>query len=206
MEQRLWPEETAASAAPAEASKAGAADSIQGLTTRMKRGEEAAYREFYAQFGNRLLRYLLVVTRGNNEEAREALQLTMVRVVRYLKVFREEEVLWSWLTVLARSAVRDEGRKRSRYFRFIQRFVSRGITDTVPGSEPEERLDRALEEELARLPPDEREIVDRKYFTGERVSEIASALGLTEKAVESRLVRIRRKLKQSILKDLGNEE
>ena len=177
------------------------------MTTQMTRGDETAYREFYAQFGHRLLHYLLVVSRGNDEEAREALQLTMMRVVRYIKVFRDDAVLWSWLTVLARSVAKDEGRKRSRYFRFIQRFISRGPpTDTISTGAEEQQLERTLEAELARLPPDEHEIIDRKYFAGDSVSEIAAALELTEKAVESRLVRIRRKLRQSILNGLANEK
>src|SRR3989442_913928 len=85
------------------------------LTVRMARGDESAYREFYAGYFDRLLRYLLVVTQGREEAAREALQLTLMRVVRHIKKFDTETALWSWLTVLARSSVVDEQRKRTRY-------------------------------------------------------------------------------------------
>src|SRR5437667_12869071 len=71
---------------------------IDALTAQMSRGDEAAYRTFYDLYFGRLLRYLLVVTHGQEEAAREALQLTLLRVVRYIKVFRSEEVFWSWLT------------------------------------------------------------------------------------------------------------
>src|SRR6516225_9760740 len=97
------------------------APSIESLTGRMASGEEEAYREFYGLYFDRLLRYLLVLTH-NEESAREALQLTLVRVVRHAKRFRSEEALWSWLTVLARSSVVDEGRKAGRYLAFLRRF------------------------------------------------------------------------------------
>ena len=71
----------------------------------MARGNEAAFRAFYDGYFDRLLRYLLVVTNGNEEAAREALQLALVRVVRHVKPFGAEEKFWSWLTVLALSLI-----------------------------------------------------------------------------------------------------
>src|SRR5262249_756562 len=87
---------------------------IESLTERMIEGEEEAYREFYGLYFDRLLRYLIVLTR-NEDKAREALQLTLVRVARHAKRFTSEVAFWSWLTVLARSSVVDEGRKAGRY-------------------------------------------------------------------------------------------
>ena len=50
-----------------------------------------AYRTFHNAYFDRLLRYLLVGGGGDEEAAREALQLTLVRVVRHVKVFDAEE-------------------------------------------------------------------------------------------------------------------
>ena len=97
---------------------------IAALTRAMVKGDEMAYRTFHDAYCDRLLRYLLVVTNGNEEAAREVLQLTFVRVVRHVKVFGAEEKFWSWLTVLARTAFLDETRKRRRYFSFLERFMS----------------------------------------------------------------------------------
>ncbi|MEO7299756.1 MAG: sigma factor [Verrucomicrobiota bacterium] len=93
------------------------------LTAQMAKGDEAAYREFYELYFNRLLRYLLVLT-GNEETAREALQLTLLRVARHAKKFESEAALWSWLTVLARSSVIDESRKASTLPLFPHPFFS----------------------------------------------------------------------------------
>jgi DNA-directed RNA polymerase specialized sigma24 family protein len=46
----------------------------------------------------------------------------------------------------------------------------------------------------------------QKYFAHQSVREIAIALQTTEKSVESRLSRIRRRLKDAVLSQLKNEQ
>ena len=94
---------------------------MAALTRRMADGDELAYCTFYDAYFNRLSRYLLVVTAGDEDAAREALQSALLRVVRHIKVFPSEPVFWSWLTVLARSALSDQTRKRRRYLAFLDR-------------------------------------------------------------------------------------
>src|SRR5215469_8161218 len=54
---------------------------IPRLTAEMSCGNERAYKDFYKLYFDRLLRYLLVVTQ-DEEQAREALQATLLRVAR----------------------------------------------------------------------------------------------------------------------------
>jgi RNA polymerase sigma-70 factor (ECF subfamily) len=185
----------------------GAALSNTGaLTGRMARGEEAAYREFYDAYFQRLFGYLLVVTHGHEEAAREALQATMLRVVRHIKPFVTEEVFWSWLTLLARSSVIDEHRKQSRYLNFLGRLFGSRPDDSSPAREgTEEQLLAILEANLPRLAVDDRDLIQRKYYERCSVKEIAAALGLTEKAVEMRLARARLRLKQLVLQTIRTE-
>jgi RNA polymerase sigma-70 factor, ECF subfamily len=181
---------------------------VSTLTRGMTAGDELAYRTFYDAYFNRLSRYLLVVTAGDEDTASEALQATMVRVVRHIKVFQNDAVFWSWLTVLARSALSDHNRKRRRYLAFLDRFTwhTRPTRPAVPEEpEAEARLVSRLEISLAALPFDERQLLEAKYFTRRSVREMAEELDVSEKAVESRLVRIRRKLRVAILEGLKGE-
>jgi RNA polymerase sigma-70 factor (ECF subfamily) len=177
------------------------------LTRRMVEGDEMGYRAFYHAYFDRLSRYLLVVAAGNEDTMRDALQGTLVRVVRHIKVFQSEDVFWSWLTVLARSAFSDETRKRRRYFSFLERFTRHTAiaSDGASGDQTDERLRILLERHVGLLPPDERQLVEQKYFVRRAVREIASELQTTEKAVESKLSRIRRKLKDAVLAELNHE-
>lgn len=172
----------------------------------MAGGDEAAYGLFYERYCSRLLRYLLVLTRGGEEAAQEALQLTLLRVVRNIKPFRSEEVFWSWLTVLARSALVDEQRKRSRYRAFLDRFFQRNHADIAGPNHADSRLLVLLEGKLAELPEDERNLIERKYFEKKPVKDIALTSDASEKSVESKLVRIRRKLRHAILTQLNDED
>jgi DNA-directed RNA polymerase specialized sigma24 family protein len=156
----------------------------------MAGGDEMAWRTFHNAYFDRLWRYLLVVAAGNEDAAREALQLAFVRVARHIKVFAEEPVFWSWLTVLARSALADETKKRRRYLSFLDRFTGQAAIELDGTSD---------------LPPEERELVEQKYFASRSVREIADEWQTTEKAVESKLSRVRKKLKDAMLANLNEE-
>ncbi len=135
------------------------------------------------------------------------MQAALVRVVRHVKAFESEEKFWSWLTVLARSALADESRKRRRYFAFLDRFTQQQETEPVAmdNGEADEQLSALLERNLNLLPLEERNLVEQKYLRHQSVRDIADAQRTTEKAVESRLSRVRRKLKDAVLAELKYE-
>jgi len=58
---------------------------------------------------------------------------------------------------------------------------------------------------VALLPPDEQKLVEQKYAARRSVREIADELETTEKAVESKLSRVRKKLKDAVLAELNHE-
>jgi len=190
---------------PVPSASVTAADgSITNLTTRLAAGDEAAFREFHDRYFDRLYCFLLVVARGCEDEAHEALQQTLLRVVRYAKVFTSEEVFWSWLKALARSAARDVGRQRQRYAVLLQRFsffVQRRESEERYAGE-ESALHTLMEETMAELPQEERRLIEGKYLLGETVRELSARTGLTEKAVEARLGRLRQHLKHCVLEKL----
>jgi RNA polymerase sigma-70 factor (ECF subfamily) len=170
------------------------------LTRSMVNGDEAAYRTFYDAYFNRLSRYLLVVNSGDEDKVREALQAALVRVVRHIKVFPDDDEFWRWLTVLARSALSDQSRKRRRYLAFLERFTQHARVEhvTADDGQPDTRLLILLERMVAGLPDEERELVERKYSARRSVREIAEEFQTSDKAIESRLVRVRRKLREAM--------
>jgi RNA polymerase sigma-70 factor (ECF subfamily) len=138
-----------------------------------------------------------VLARGDEARARDILQQTMIKVARHIRMFEEEEVLWRWLTVLARTSAADEGRKASRYFAFLERFrIAREMAGAPPAGES--LADDAVQDAIAGLELEDRQMLERKYFERWSVREIAEDLDTTEKAVESRLTRLRAKLKKAL--------
>ena len=176
------------------------------LTARMFRGEEAAFREFYDLYFDRLLRYLLVVTRGQEEIAHEALQLTFVRTARHVRTFDSETALWNWLAVVARNCAADELRKRNRQQSLLARFFRQLPADEDLKCDGEsEQLMKFLETEIAGLPEDDRALIEGKYIAQKTVRDLADERQMTQKAMESRLLRIRQKLRAATLSRLKNE-
>ena len=183
-----------------EVSRQDAATAIGQLTRGLAAGDEAAFREFHAGYFDRLYRFLLGVAHGQEDEAREAVQQTFLRVLRYARVFESEEVFWSWLKALARSAARDAGRKERRYRALLERFaLFRRAEIQAPEAPEQDSLGARLEEGLGELAPADRRLVEGKYLEGATVKELAAQTGLSEKAVESRLARLREQLRRRLL-------
>jgi len=177
------------------------ASAVVLLTRRLAAGEEDAFREFQSQYFDRLYRFLLVVTHGDETQAREALQETMLRVARYIRNFDDENALWNWLKAIGRNAARDAGRKQRRYSFLLERFTQSGQS-AAPSVKQEDSLAAALEESVGELESCDRLLIEGKYLDGQTVKELAAEMGLTEKAVESKLFRLRRQLREGILKKL----
>jgi len=180
-----------------------AANNVLRLTRGLAAGDEAAFREFHGRYFDRLFQFLLVVARGQEHDAEEALQETFLRVLRYARPFESEEVFWCWLKAVARSAARDAGRKQRRYFSLLQKFnLRRHHEPELPGSAEENRLRDVLDECLMELDTHDRQLLEGKYLADATVKELSAQTGLTDKAVESRLLRARQELRQRLLKKL----
>jgi RNA polymerase sigma-70 factor, ECF subfamily len=179
------------------------------LTLGLAAGEEGMFRQFHAEYFDRLLRYHLVVARGDEQSAREALQETFTRVARHAKRFDDAGAFWSWLTVLAQSAAVDGGRRRRRYWTLLKNYALGWLRPRAAApveTDADGRLHEHLDRALAALPADDRALLEAKYFAGASVRELAAQSGQTEKAIESRLLRLRRQLREMILRCLHHEE
>ncbi len=161
----------------------------------MAAGEDAAFAEFHAAYFPRLFRYVLVLMRGDEHAARDVVQETLLRVVRHVRVFCTEPPFWDWLGCLARSAAADHGRRASRHRRLLDVFrLGRPTISVEPDSDG---LEEAVARALTNLPPEDADLLRRKYHDGATVRELASDLHLTEEAVESRLSRVRKALRDA---------
>lgn len=186
---------------------AGSADETFLLTSGLAQGDDEAFRRFHAAYFHRLFRYLIVVTRGDEDAARDALQETFTRVVRHARAFDSAEVFWNWLAMLARSAAGDAGRRRRSYWRLLANYALFSLSppNDAATETTDERLRELVQCALTKLPEQERELVEAKYELGVSVRELAAKHGLTEKAIESRLVRVRRVIRTSVARMLKNE-
>ncbi len=149
---------------------------VHSLTRAIVKGEEAAFEEFYERFSGRLYGMLLFLT----------------------------EALWAWLSQVARNALVDYVRELARRPNAVSIDVL-----TLALAEPsaaEEDLLEWLEHGLNELDEEERALVESVYFQFRRQQDLADESGSTRKAIESKLARIRAKLRHFILQRIKNEQ
>lgn len=180
---------------------------LRALTTGLAQGDDAAWTEFHRAYGPTLFRRLLGSTQGDYDLAGEALQQTYLRVARYARPCDSEVMFQSWLSTVANSVLNDCRRRRKRFWGLLQR--PEAATETFSpevSAAQDERVFAALEQALTLLTPDERQLLQAKYFSGTEVRQLAAQLGLTPKAVESRLTRARVELRRHLAAALSRHE
>jgi RNA polymerase sigma-70 factor (ECF subfamily) len=182
---------------------ADGAPDLRALTRAVRRGDAVAFARFYDLYSFRLYRFLLVLARGDENTAREVCQTVMTKLAKRFAVFDDERQLWAWLCTLTKNAFIDHYRAQ----RHRDRFVSlEEMPASIAGEESSTgQLSEILREALAALPPEEREMLQAAYIDKRSLQELADASGLSYKAVESRLARLRLKLKEQLLKNLRHE-
>ncbi len=170
---------------------------VPEITKAASLGNEAAAREFFETYCDRLFRYLVVLSHGDEESARETLSNAMIKAIRKMQRMETDEDCWRWLTIIARHCYVDLCRKQKR------RIITDDMPETLATPQPDNILIQALNEAVSELPATERDIVERYYFDDTSQLNLAAEENISRKAVESRLARIRKKLRAAILKKLS---
>ncbi|MEK7950471.1 RNA polymerase sigma factor [Luteolibacter soli] len=171
------------------------------LTAGLARGDDAAWREFFDAYEGRLMAYIRTCQAGNPEGVDDVYQETMLRVMRHARPFSDEAAFWSWLTVIARSAITDHWRKRSAWRRFLDRFVS----DRSRAPAERGRSDDGFERALAGMDDGMRKLLERKYDEKWSVRRLADAENVSEKVLEHRLAKARLELGRA-MRRIGEED
>jgi RNA polymerase sigma factor (sigma-70 family) len=177
---------------------------LRELTAAIRRGDEAAFTRFYELYSFRLYKYLLVIAKGDELEAREVLQTVVLKFAARMEVFDEERRLWGWMCRLGRNAFIDRYRTRQRDGRHVPLEELR--PNQHDDSSAENRLAQSLEAALGGFSPEEAELLRATYIDERPLRELAEEAGQSYKALESRLGRLRKKLKESMLNHLRHEK
>lgn len=165
------------------------------LTRGMTLGEEKAYRIFYERFAWRLFRKAVALLHGDPETAADLVQETMLRVVKNIRRFDTESAFWNWLACILRNLVVDHFRAR-RLGNLSPEILANIPDETSISRENDWDLDRAL----SFLDSDAQELLRLKYQGSLTARKIAMRMGITEEAVESRLVRARKELREILIR------
>jgi RNA polymerase sigma-70 factor, ECF subfamily len=146
---------------------------------------------------------------GNEDDADELAQETFVRVFQHRAKFKMDAKFTTWLYTIAGNLARNHHRWRTRHPSVSLDAAAEdgvpGLGDTLPSANGSPS-DQAIREERSRavraavkaLPEDMREAVILCEWQELSLVEAASVLNTTPKAVESRLYRARKLLREKL--------
>jgi RNA polymerase sigma-70 factor (ECF subfamily) len=170
-------------------------DDTPTLTDGLARCDERAWREFHERYHDFI--HGLAVARGVAPcDAPDLIQRVYLRVLRHPKVFQTAADFSGWLACLTRCEAVDAARSRQRRSWLHERFQhwqAARTLDTLehPQAEP-------LAAAMAALPAADRALLHQHYLDGWSHEKIAASWQTSAKAVESKLARLRKRLRHHL--------
>ena len=174
------------------------------LLAGLKNGDQEAFEALLVRY-NGMMAYIVRGILTDPQETEECLAQLRARLWEKLSGYQEDRAsLATWITAICRNAAYDRLRSLQRQ---TERTVllEEGMPDPAPGPEElvlrQERRER-LKNALNALRDSDRRLFYRKYYYLQSTAQIAAELGLSERAVEGRLYRIRTRLQKLLGGDL----
>jgi len=163
------------------------------LTRRAVGGDQRAFAAIFSRYHQSLYRFCLAIV-GNPEDAQDALQNTMIKVMRALPGEEREIELKPWLYRIAHNESIDLLRRRRETAQLDVEAVAPGygLSEEVA---TRERL-RGLLADLRELPDRQREVLVMREMSGLGFEEIGAALGTSAAVVRQTLYEARQSLRQ----------
>jgi len=166
------------------------------------RGDSGAFAELYSRYSGLLMAMAMRIL-GHPEDAEEALQDALLYAWKRADSYNPEKASVStWLVLITRSRCLDRLRLRKTY-----REACDGLTRESQdvGLEPQ-GFDHALNEErgrriraaLLQLPPDQRRVLELRYYQGLTQAEVAKETGAPLGTVKTRTLLALKKLRSGL--------
>jgi len=175
---------------------------------RLMAGQDTALNDLMARHATPIFNFLCRMV-GNEDDANDLAQETFARVFRARANFRLNEKFSTWLYTIAANLARNHFRWRARHPNISLESATDDPEQSLENillakdAAPNEQalaLERAaaVRAEVARLPEDLREALVLCEWEERSMAEAAAILETTSKAVESRLYRARKQLRERL--------
>ena len=145
-----------------------------------------------------LMKYVIRPIVANEQDREECLSEAVMRILDKIHLYDEQRGSWTaWITAVTRSVALNKCRSSATSYEEVE------LTAETPSPEstPEERIlrrerQRELKNAVDQLSQKDRMVFYRKYYYLQTTAQIASEIGMTERAVEGRLYRIKKRLRK----------
>ena len=176
------------------------------MVTRVARGDASALSELYDRFSGLLLALSRRIL-GDEAEAEEILQEVFLQVWNQAGRYDpSRSSVSTWLVLITRSRSIDRLRSRQVKERTLtnlkQENQDRHTSPEGPASVLLHDRRQRLRQEMANLPPEQKEILELAFFKGMTQSEIAKGTGIPLGTVKTRTLLAMKKLRNALASDV----
>ena len=188
----------------------GSSPTDDELLAAARQGDAAALEQLLVRYQPHLYRFGLRMC-GNEEDAGDVAQESLISMARSLRDFRGDSTVSSWLYTIARRFCIKK-RRRSKFAPAREEPLdapgidAQRLADPAPSPEQtatNRELQRALVRAIDGLDPAQREVLVLRDVEGLSAAEVAKVLDITVAAVKSRLHRARVAVRESLAPVLG---
>lgn len=156
--------------------------------------------ELLLQHYGPLMRYIIAPILSNPQDEEECLQEVAMRVWEKIELFDAKRGSFTtWLTAITRNTALNRSRQNTPM------SLVQEIPEDMPSSEPtpeEAILQKEKKQDLLRainqLSSKEKVLFYRKYYYLQSTAQIAAELGMTKRAVEGKLYRLKIRLRRML--------
>lgn len=169
----------------------------KNIIDAIKAGDEQAMQKIICRYSRLLWSIVGAVLSqvGTTEDMEECVADVFIDLWEHPQKYDESRgSLKAWLSVIARNKAIDRYRQKTK----IQTIPLEETVLAQMGVELEMENKEGLQEALAELTEEEREILLRRYVYQQKPKEMAVALGLSVKQIENRLYRIKAKMRKQM--------
>lgn len=162
----------------------------------LKRGNQEAYYELVSLYGNKLLRTSFLMVK-DQAEAEDIVQETFIKVFKYIKGFKGESSLYTWIYRISQNLIKD---------RFKSQIYTVPYEDNeVDFKTPEEIIINNIDREILKAELDNLNFIYKQvlvlfYFNDLSIKDISQILDEKEGTIKSKLSRGRVMLKEALEK------
>lgn len=170
-------------------------DTTRDLTSAIASGDSEAFASLYRERFDQMYAWARQATRRDEAFCLDSVQDAFVRIIKGMRPIASDGELMSWLRKVTLSACYDQLRRDKRRAR-------RELTDpgqSESSAPADERLAWILDE-LAQLDDESAALIEMRYRFGWTLERIGRAAGLKPGAVDGRVARAIRKLRDNAAK------
>lgn len=170
----------------------GEKDLIKGL----KRGKEEAYYELINTYGNKLFRTCFLMTK-DEKLAEDVVQETFIRVFKYIKGFKGDSSLYTWVYRISQNVLKDNMKSNVSELSYEDYYIDPDNPEDLTIDKIDSEI---LRKELDKLGFIYKQVLILFYFEDRSIRDISQILEQKEGTIKSKLSRGRLILKAALEK------